>query len=147
MVEVRAFQAGDIRALGDVQPAQRDEFMAASARIESVILVNPSWAIEDRDGVLAIGGLYRNPALPHRAQAWALVAARMSRAQKIAAVRIAGRILRQAKWMGIERVEATTVTGWRDAENVMRALGFEREAEGMKKYGPGGAAHDQWARV
>ena len=147
MLDVRAFFPNDLQALGTVQEMQRAEWRAAPPGIERHLAAGPAWSIEGIVGLVAVGGLIINPTIRHRAYAWALVSDRITVAERIEAVRVASRMVRQAHWLGIERIEAIVRSGWPEGERVMRALGFKCEARGMAKYGPDRSAHDQWARV
>lgn len=126
------------------QGVQEEELRLSRDSCAIAITKGPAWSVVDDGHVVALGGIqiiYRG-----RGLAWALVADDITASQRHRAVRHAYKSVRQARWMGIQRLEATCIAGWVPGQRLLCGLGFVREAT-MRKFGPDGSDHELWARI
>ena len=94
-----------------------------------------------RDGkIAACGGIHRF--WPGTGEGWMSVSAEYVSASLLRAIRKCF-----DKWMeNYTRVQAITVTGWKEGERTMRFLGFEFEAV-LRKMGPNGIDKSLYSRI
>jgi hypothetical protein len=145
VLDIRAFHWGDIDALGLPQEAQASEAGTVDYRAMAMAHAasGPAWAVTRGDQVLAIGGLQ----LPWetKARAWALISKDADKADWVFMVLAARRMLGQAKWLGIKRIEAMVRTNWDAGERMLKMLGFKEESV-KPMWGPDGATYSEWVR-
>ena len=82
----------------------------------------PCWTLERDGDVLGVGGLMlKDNGL---ARLWGLVSTDLTPTEGMYATRLTVRLLRQSKWLGVERIESLTQANWRKGERTLRVLGF-----------------------
>jgi hypothetical protein len=145
MLNIRAFHPADVDIMGLPQSAQEAEINAVDWRAMAFANAasGPAWAVVAGDEVLAIGGL--QIPWPGRARAWSLISRDADIKRWPFLVLSARRMLRQARWLGIKRIEAVIRTGWAPGERLARLLDFEEETN-MPYWGPDGGDYTQWVR-
>lgn len=125
-----------IRLRGNHPPGWR----AAAPRM---IEAGPCWAAVDDGRVLALAGL-----VPHwtgRAGAWCMLAEDLpTRLWPALHGHVRRRLAEARRELGLRRVEAEALTGWRPAARWLELLGFQPEGT-MPAYGHDGADYDRWA--
>lgn len=144
MLETRAFRLQDVDRLpsqgqqaAEVAVVSRETLAAAARR-------GPAWTVVSDGDVVAVGGI--SVIYPGRALCWALVSGQATQGQRVAAARAALKMVRQARWLGVVRLEATVRADWPQAAGFLAGLGFQREGV-LRRYGPDGADHEMWARI
>ena len=147
MLELKPFHHTALDRMGAFQPVQAAQMQQHTLWREMTVQGaehGPAWAVWDGPRVLATGGL--RIIWQGRALAWALIADDAPTKAWPAMVLHARRMLRQAKWMGIHRIEAIVPHPWAPGERLVHLLGFQLEAI-MRRYGPDGADYATWSRV
>ena len=120
MVNTRMFKPDDAYAVRSLRETAANQIN----RNFCVMLASkgPCWTLEREGAVLGVGGLMlKGNGL---ARLWGLVSNDLTPAEGMYATRLTVRLLRQSKWLGVERIESLTEANWRKGERTLRVLGF-----------------------
>ena len=113
-------------------------------RWQGTLRRGPAWTMIWGGAVVAMGGI--EVVAEGRAIAWSFVDDKMPVQAKIGCAKHAARMVRQAKWLGVWRVEAYCRPDFEPGKRLLAGLGFEREGL-MRKYLPDQSDLELWARV
>lgn len=113
------------------------------SRGQALLDAGPCWTAVHEGQVLACAGLAVH--WPGRATAWCLIADDFPRASWLWLHRqVRQGLPRIIAELRVRRLETEVRSGWQPGARWMQMLGFTREGEPMRAYGPDGADYDRW---